>query len=172
MTTRRTTAASILVALLFALVLSACGGGDEVGDSSLLDFDASDQAALGVTTTTAAGETTTTKPAQAKITTTTAAPVQKTTTTLPPDKETVTLEVTINASSPYFKPGVVEVLVGSKVRFINKDSQPHSVVADNGSFDSGPIPPNGVFVYTANQRGQFNYSDGTRPFAVGVIDVQ
>jgi plastocyanin len=171
--TRRFSALVLAAALV---VTAACSGEKSTGDESLVDFDQSQQEALGATTTVAGDpsattgaptETTAPQTQQTQATTATTGP----TTTLPPDKEPVTIEVTINEGSPYFVPGVVQVLAGSKVRFTNKSAQNRSVIADNASFDSGTIPPGGVWVYTANQTGTFNYSDGTRPFAVGVIQV-
>lgn len=158
------------VVALALLTVTACSGKDQVGDESLLQFDQQEQGdAFAVSTTVPSAETTAPP--------VTAAPtgggaVATTATTLPPAQQEVTLEVNINGGSPYFDPGVVTVLVGGKVRFINRDTEVHSVLSDTGAFDSGPIQPGGVFVYDATTRGQFNYSDGTRPFAVGLIEVQ
>jgi plastocyanin len=160
----------VLAALVaFVTLLTGCGGGEEVGDESALEFDQAAQGdALGATTTTAAAaQTTTTAAAAGKATATTAAP----TTTLPPEKQQVTIDVAINDDSPYFNPSHVRVLVGSKVRFINKGASAHSVVADTGAFDSGSIAPGAVWIYEATAPGTFNYSDGGRPFAVGAIEV-
>ncbi len=162
---RRTTSALVLAC---ALALAACGGGNEVGDDSLLQFDQeqAEQLASTSSTATSVAETTVTTGS-----TGTTAP-QQATTTLPPDRQEVTIDVKINASSPYFNPSYAQVLVGSKVRFTNVDSVAHSVLSDIGAFDSGPIAPGGVWIYNATSSGKYNYSDGGRPFAVGLIEVQ
>ena len=178
MTTHRTRRLLLALLALCSLSLAACGGGEETGDESLLEFDQEQAEQFGGSTTTTAA------PAEAAVTTapsTTAAPVKqagptttaapRATTTLPPEKEEVTIEVSINEQSPYFEPGVVQVLVGSKVRFTNKGTAPHSVLSDTAAFNSGPIPPGGVWIFEADRPGRYNYSDGGRPFAVGSIEV-
>jgi len=155
------------IASAFALVavLGACSSDEKVGDESSLAFDQEQADQFGATTsTTEAGVTETTAPAES---TTTAAP----NTTLPPEQQEVTIDVSINDQSPYFDPGLVQVRVGSKIRFTNKGASDHSVTSDTGLFDSGPIPPGGAWIYDATTPGSFNYSDSARPFAVGTIEV-
>ena len=158
------------------LDLAACGEDRYVGYDEVFEFDQQQAEALGGSTTTtvvegAAGETTTTV-AGGPQTTTTAAP--QVTTTAPPAQQQVSVEVLIQEDSTgqAFAPRVVAVPVGGKVRFVNRTSAARSVVSDNGAFDSGSIPPGGVWIFDAGSRGQFNYTDGTRPYAVGTVDVQ
>jgi plastocyanin len=166
----------ILLLLVAVVALGACSSGSKTGDESVLQFDQDQAQKLGgsTTTTAAAAEATTTTAATATTVknapTTTTAP--RATTTLPPEKQEVTIEVAINEQSPYFEPSVVQVLVGSKVRFTNKGTKPHSVVSDTGAFDSGQIAPGAVWIFEADRAGRYNYSDGGRPFAVGSIEVQ
>ena len=179
MTTHRTRRLLLVLLALSSFAFAACGGGEETGDESLLEFDQEQAEKFGGSTTTTAAPaeaavttaapTTAPKAAAAAVTTTTAAP--RATTTLPPEKQEVTIEVSINEQSPYFEPGVVQVLVGSKVRFTNKGTAPHSVLSDTGAFDSGQIPPGGVWIFEAERVGRYNYSDAGRPFAVGSIEV-
>jgi plastocyanin len=165
MTPRRTT--KILVALLALVLLAgACSSKKDVGDESLLKGTDNKQG------DTRLGETTTTTAAPNQ-TTTTAAPQA---TTAPPTTQAAApaVEVTINndtTAGGQFQPRVVQVPAGSKVRFINKDSIARSVVSDDGVFDSGPIAPGATWDWTAGGAGSYNYSDGTRPYAVGTIDV-
>lgn len=177
MTTFPRTRRLLLVLLALATLTAACGGGEKTGDESLLNFDQEQAEKFGgstTTTTAVADPAATTAPpttapkAQPGQTTTTAPRV---TTTLPPEKQEVTIEVAINEQSPYFAPSVVQVLVGSKVRFTNTGTKPHSVLSDTGAFDSGQIPPGGVWIYDAERPGRYNYSDAGRPFAVGSIEV-
>ena len=165
------------LALLFALslVLAACGEDNSVGGGDVFEFDQQQAEALGGSTTT------TTAPDEATIpdqTTTTVAQttttVAQTTTTVPPEQQQVSVEVLIQEDSTgqAFAPRIVAIPVGGKVRFVNHTSMARSVVADNGAFNSGDIPPGGVWIFEATSPGQYNYTDGTRPYAVGTVDVQ
>jgi plastocyanin len=84
--------------------------------------------------------------------------------------------ITINsdaggATTTQFDPSEARVYVNTVVRWINHDSVPRSVAADNHAFASSLLPPGGVFEYHALTPGTFNYHDGTRPYAVGVLQV-
>jgi plastocyanin len=166
--TSRRLAASVLLVVL-ALVSAACSGGNDVGDEKLLNFDQEQAERLGATS--APPSTATADTAVAATTPGGVATTPRATTTLPPEKQAVTLEVGISEGSPYFDPEVVQVLAGSKVRFTNHGTGVHSVVSDTGAFDSGDLAPGAVWIFHATTPGRFNYSDGHRPFAVGVIEV-
>jgi plastocyanin len=157
--------AALLLVVLVARA-SACSSDTKTGDESSLAFDQEQAEQFGASTsTTEAGATETTVAAE---TTTTAAA----NTTVPPAQQQVTIDVAINDDSPYYDPGLVQVVVGSKIRFTNKGAQPHSVTSDTGAFDSGPIAPGAAWIFEATSSGSFNYSDASRPFAVGTIQVQ
>jgi plastocyanin len=155
--------------LAAAALLGACSSDSKVGDDSALQFDQEQAEQFGASTsTTAAGATETTAPAE----TTTTAAAAAAETTVPAAQQEVTIDVAINDDSPYFDPGLVQVLAGSKVRFTNRGSQEHSVTSDTGAFDSGPIAPGAAWIFVASTPGRYNYSDASRPFAVGTIEVQ
>jgi plastocyanin len=158
-----------LAALALALVAAACGGSEKVGDDKAFQFDQQDAGAFGASTTAPV----TTAPAGATqdtaATTTTAR--RATATTAPPEKQAVSVEVKILDASPYFVDNFVVIPIGGTIRFLNTGTGTYQVVADNGSFDSGPIAPGKAWIYEAKALGQFNYSDGTRPFAVGQFQV-
>lgn len=161
-----------LLALLLALatLAAACGGEESVGDDDAFAFDQDQAEAFGASTTASTatapgGPTDTVVPAP----TTTAPPAA--TTTVPPAQQQVSVEVKILDGSPYFVENYVIIPVGGKIRFLNTGTATYSVVSDAGAFDSGPIAPGAVWIYDANTPGQFNYSDGTRPFAVGQFQV-
>lgn len=158
----------VVVLLGLTLVASACGGDETVGDESLLEGTDEEGGGprLGETTTTTAGPTSETTVA------TTAAPAA----TAPPTTAQAlpSVEIAINSDTTQggqFQPRVAQVPSGAIVRFVNKDTVPRSVVADAGSFDSGPIAPGAFWDWTAGGAGSYNYSDGTRPYAVGNIEV-
>ena len=179
----------VLVVLASVAGLAGCGSSNKVGDKSLLDFKEQTQTRLGETTTThppattattaagpgatrpgtaattplATATTATTKPAaKAATTTTTAAPAQ------------ATLEITINgdgSSDPPLDPQYARAFVGSIIRWINKDTKPHSVMAVSGQFRSPEIPAGGHYDYKATTAGIFDYGDGTRPYVNATLEV-
>ncbi|MEY2459212.1 MAG: hypothetical protein QOG30_1042 [Acidimicrobiaceae bacterium] len=168
--TRRLAWLTLVLALVAAV--AACGGKDKVGDQNVLNFDQQAQGdRLGATTTTA--EPTTLIPADATTTPgalgapTTEAP----TTTAPPDRQDVSVEVVLADSSPYFTPSVVQVPVGGTVRFRNSGTKAYEVRGDQNEFDSGPIEPGAVYIYTAPAAGDINYHDPNRPFAGGEVQI-
>jgi ABC-type branched-subunit amino acid transport system ATPase component/sugar phosphate permease/plastocyanin len=158
---------AIASAVAVVAVLAGCSSDEKVGDESSLAFDQEQAEQFGATTsTTEAGVTETTSPGESTTTTGAA-----TNTTLAPEEQEVTIDVSINDQSPYFDPGLVQVRVGSKIRFTNRGASDHSVTSDTGAFDSGPIAPGAAWIFEANTPGSFNYSDSARPFAVGTIQV-
>jgi plastocyanin len=175
---RRTLIIAVLV--LLAVSLAGCKQSNKVGDRGILDVKgASDRAALGQGTTTLLGPPTS-APAVSSgaigattVPKTTAAPVTtaKAVTTTTQRKA---FEITINndkTGDTQFVPNAARVYSGTIVRFKNVDSVPRSVVADNQAFNSGPIAPGGTWDYTAGTVGKFNFKDGTRPYAVGSLEV-
>ena len=155
----------IVILIAAIALLGACSSDSKVGDESSLQFDQEQADQFGATTsTTEAGVTETTA---VEGVATTAAP----STTLPVAEQEVTIDVSINDQSPYYDPGLVQVRLGSKVRFTNNGATEHSVTSDTGAFDSGPIAPGAAWIFEATTAGKFNYSDSARPFAVGTIEV-
>lgn len=169
--TRRSLAALALICLA-ALLATACSSDNKVGSEELLTFEQRQQDELGTTTTTSMAP----EPA-AEATDTTQPPAQAVATTAPPTTQAQvqqpTLEIRIAGDNErsQFQPPAARVFTGSVIRWANSDSVPRSVVADDGTFDSGPIPPGGHWDYVANTPGRFNYSDGTRPYAVAILEV-
>lgn len=173
---RWTTARLILMALLAAATLAGCADDSKVGSGVDLSFEEQvDQNRLGQTTTTTAVATEGTEPSEqlgvGQRTTTTPPPTTAPPTTQAP--ETPTLEVGIygDESGAQFHPSVAKVYAGSFVKWTNLDSQARSVVADAGQFESPLLAPGESFTYTATTTGAFNYHDGTRPYAVGRLEV-
>jgi len=163
-----------LIRLFLALLAvttfaAACGGGEDVGDESLLEGteEGGEGGRLGETTTTTADATATTA-----ATETTPAPTTAPPTTAAPAAPSVTISIASDTTAGgQFQPRVARVPSGAIVRFVNNDTVERSVVADGGAFDSGPIAPGASWDWTAGGAGTYNYSDGTRPYAVGSIEV-
>lgn len=179
---------SLLCCVVVAGLLSSCGEENKVGSDKILDFKEQTNDRLGVTTTTVAAPTETTTaqgPSKAAVgATTTTVAVVATTTTRPPvttaaPATTVArveqaFEISINADNSgtsQFDPSASRVFKGTLVRFVNKDSVPRSVEEDRGAFKSGVIAPGGMFDFRADTVGKFNITDGTRPYAVGSLEV-
>lgn len=154
--------------LALTVLVSACGGDEKVGDESLLEGTDEEGGGprLGETTTTTAGAAAETTVATTAATAATAPPTTA--------QAAPSVEIAINSDTTQggqFQPRVAQVPSGAIVRFVNKDTVARSVVADAGSFDSGPIAPGASWDWTAGGAGSYNYSDGTRPYAVGSIEV-
>jgi plastocyanin len=60
-------------------------------------------------------------------------------------------------SYPAFSPNPLTIPVGATVRWTNNDSFPHTVTADDRSFDSGDINGGGTFTHTFNQAVTISY---------------
>jgi plastocyanin len=76
---------------------------------------------------------------------------------------TVTVNIPVGASNPSGAPGYspdnVTVVIGvnNTVMWVNQDSSPHTVTANDNSFDSGNLNPGATFIYTFNTPGTFSY---------------
>src|SRR5215217_3067408 len=70
-----------------------------------------------------------------------------------------------------FEPGTVTVPVGATVTWTNTGNRPHTVTADDGSFDSGRLDPGEQFSQTFDQPGTFAYHCGFHPEMQGSIVV-
>jgi plastocyanin len=65
---------------------------------------------------------------------------------------------TIHIKSTGFSPGTLQVSVGATVIWVNDDQGTHSVIADDGSFNSGDVMPGATFSYMFNPTGAVSYS--------------
>jgi len=70
-----------------------------------------------------------------------------------------------------FEPEQQDVLVGDTVTWRNLDAVTHTVIADDHSFDSGDLPPDGVFSITLDHPGSVAYHCEIHRFMTGEIDV-
>lgn len=162
--------------LLLVVLVASCGKKNKVGDESLLNFkDQAQKERLGATTTTAAQATTTAPPTTAAAGGNKGALRNSTTTTVAATTTTQVqaFEIAVNSDQggSQFAPPSAQVYVNTSVRWTNKDTVARSVEADNGLFRSPEIPPGGTFTYRFTKTGKVNYHDGTRPYAVGSIEV-
>src|SRR5215217_3160484 len=70
-----------------------------------------------------------------------------------------------------FEPGTLTVPAGTTVTWTNTGNRPHTVTADDGSFDSGRLDPGEQFSQTFDQPGTFAYHCGFHPEMQGSIVV-
>ena len=61
---------------------------------------------------------------------------------------------------------------GNIVSWTNEDSTEHTVTADDGSFDAGPISPGDTFENAFDSPGDFGYHCAIHPFMTGVVIVE
>ena len=159
----------VFAAALLALVLVGCSEGSRYGSDSITDFDPKTPGNL-TPTTVAAPPTSVTPVTNEAPPPTTAKPAPST--TAKPQVSSYPIKIQADQAGTQFEPRVAQVFVGTPVTWTNTDSQPRSVEFSDQSYVSGPIPPGGSATFTPKRAGEFNYSDGTRPYAVGTLRVQ
>jgi len=72
-----------------------------------------------------------------------------------------------------FKPAHITIKRGTKVRWINKDSHPHTATANNGrSFDSGRLAKGQRYTHTFKSAGKKPYHCEIHPFMRGSVVVK
>ena len=65
--------------------------------------------------------------------------------------------VTIKMTQEAFVPAQLTVMAGVPITWINNDTVPHSVTAQDGTFDSGPILAGKTFSWTPKHAGDVAY---------------
>jgi hypothetical protein len=70
-----------------------------------------------------------------------------------------------------FAAPAVETLTGDTVMWANESARPHTVTADDGSFDSGRIIVTGTFEQRFGGAGRFAYHCTLHPSMTGAVDV-
>jgi plastocyanin len=72
-----------------------------------------------------------------------------------------------------FKPAQITIKRGMKIRWINKDSHPHTATANNGrSFDSGRLGKGQSYTHTFRSMGTKKYHCEIHPFMRGSVVVK
>jgi plastocyanin len=80
--------------------------------------------------------------------------------------------VVIDIRNLKYEQADIAVTPGTAVVWVNRDPVQHSVIADDGDFDSGLIDPDGRFVWTFRDEGTFTYHCMPHPFMKGRIVVR
>lgn len=71
-----------------------------------------------------------------------------------------------------FGPSSVSVSVGTTVTWTNQDSTQHTVTADDGSFDGGPLANGQTFSQTFSKAGTFTYHCKIHPKMTASVTVK
>jgi len=71
-----------------------------------------------------------------------------------------------------FAPNRIEVTAGTTIRWTNNDPLVHTITADDGSWDSGPIEPGNTWTHTFTQPGEYAFHCTPHPFMKGVVVVR
>ena len=71
-----------------------------------------------------------------------------------------------------FHDPTVTVVPGTVVVWTNRDDDPHTVTADDGSFDSGGLGQGDTFKHTFGKPGRYPYHCAAHPFMKGVVIVK
>jgi amicyanin len=70
-----------------------------------------------------------------------------------------------------FNPPSLSVRPGTTVTWTNRDEEPHTIVANDGSFRSPGLDGNGTYSYTFRSAGAFDYVCSIHPFMHGTVVV-
>lgn len=78
---------------------------------------------------------------------------------------------TITIQNFAFSPPAMTVKVGTAITWTNKDSTPHKITADDGSFDSGILNQGDTFAFQFNTPGTYPYICSIHPSMQATIIV-
>ncbi len=70
-----------------------------------------------------------------------------------------------------FVPATLTVPVGRTVTWTNRDEEPHTVAASDGSFHSPGLDAQGIYSFTFRTPGTFDYICSIHPFMHGTVVV-
>jgi len=70
-----------------------------------------------------------------------------------------------------FKPATLTVAAGTRVVWTQKDDDPHTVTADDGSFDSKGLGQGDTYAHVFVKPGRYPYHCSAHPFMKGVVIV-
>ncbi len=77
----------------------------------------------------------------------------------------------VNIDNFAFAPATLTVAAGSTVTWTNKDEEPHTVVANDGSFHSPGMGSQATFSFTFPKAGTFDYVCSVHPFMHATVVV-
>ena len=71
-----------------------------------------------------------------------------------------------------FRPDKIEIEPGDTVVWVNKDDRDHTVVSDDGAFESGRIRNGKSYEKKFDKPGKYDYGDDLHPRMRGVVIVR
>jgi plastocyanin len=77
----------------------------------------------------------------------------------------------VKITSTGFSPANVTIAAGNAVKWTNRDTRNHQVVANNGAFASPILAPNHSYTKVLNTAGTYRYHDGLHPSLTGKVVV-
>ena len=87
-------------------------------------------------------------------------------------------QIQIAQRAPYFLPNSTTVQAGTSIRWKNDTGMVHTITADECirssrcMFDSGAIPPHGMYELPGLPPGQYSYHCGLHPYMRGTLTVR
>jgi plastocyanin len=81
-------------------------------------------------------------------------------------------EANVDISGFAFVPKTLEVSVGTRITWTNRDSVAHTVSSRDNLFDSGNFSRGATFSYTFDQSGTFEYYCKIHPYMTAKIIVE
>ncbi len=78
---------------------------------------------------------------------------------------------TVTIAKFMFGPDTLTVPVGATVTWTNDDTDPHTVVAKDGSFRSAALTKGGTYQHTFDKPGTYQYLCSIHPFMVATVVV-
>ncbi len=78
---------------------------------------------------------------------------------------------TVELAHFLFTPASLTVPAGARVRWLNRDGEPHTIVSGEGLFRSGALDEGDSFEYTFSKPGSYRYVCSIHPQMVGTIVV-
>jgi amicyanin len=77
----------------------------------------------------------------------------------------------VSISDFKFNPATLTVPVGATVTWTNKDEEPHTIAAKDGSFHSPGMDTNATYSFTFTTAGSYDYICSIHPFMTGTVVV-
>ena len=84
---------------------------------------------------------------------------------------TTTTMWSVSIEDFYFEPTDAAIQPGDTITWTNEGNHPHTVTADDGSFDSGTLQPGESFSHTFQNPGMVTYHCSIHPFMTGSVSV-